>query len=57
LLYVNAKIDGLLPPTPKGRLMNKHRKQVLVRAMVYFAFANLVWESVQAPLYTILAQD
>lgn len=37
--------------------MNKQRKQVLVRALVYFAFANLVWETVQAPLYTIWAQD
>ncbi len=37
--------------------MNKQRKQVLVRALVYFALANLVWETVQVPLYTIWAQN
>lgn len=36
--------------------MNKQRRPVLVRAFVYFAATNLVWESLQTPLYTIWAQ-
>jgi hypothetical protein len=33
--------------------MRERRKQALLRALVSFASANLLWEFVQAPLYTI----
>ncbi len=33
--------------------MRERRKQALLRALVSFACANLLWEFIQAPLYTI----